>query len=148
MTGPSVVLDTQLLLRGATARRPTLNRKIYLAWLEGRWELLISEEILGEIAAVLSDPEVVRRLKITEAILKHTLLSLRSRCRWVEVKSRIRVCRDPGDDKFLECAVDGRADYIVSADKDLPALRSFEGIEIIEAPAFWGILRGQSKGRS
>ncbi len=35
MTNPFVVLDTQLLLRGVTARRLTLSRKIYLAWLVG-----------------------------------------------------------------------------------------------------------------
>lgn len=64
------MLDTQLLLRGATARRLTLSRKIYLAWLEGRYELLLSREILAEIAAVLSEPPVVRQLKITDAILR------------------------------------------------------------------------------
>jgi len=140
------VLDTQLLLRGATARRLTLSRKIYLAWLEGRYELLLSREILAEIAAVLSEPPVVRQLKITDAILEHTLLSLQARCRWVEVKSKIRACRDPNDDKFLECAVDGRANYIVSADKDLLALKKFEDIEIVDAPTFWRKLEGQGSG--
>jgi len=133
----SVVLDTQLLLRGATARRSTLSRKIYLAWLAGRYELLLSEEIFAEIAAVFSDPFVVRRLKISDAILERTLLSLQARCQWVEVEGKIRACRDPSDDKFLECAVNGRADYIVSADKDLLDLVTFQGIEIVDAPTFW-----------
>ncbi|MBI3302312.1 MAG: putative toxin-antitoxin system toxin component, PIN family [Deltaproteobacteria bacterium] len=137
MTTLSVVLDTQQLLRGATARRLTLSRKIYLAWLAGRYQLLLSKDILAEIAAVLSEPLVVRRLKITEAIFEHTLLSLQARCRWVEVKSKIRACRDPSDDKFLECAVDGQDSYLVSADQDLLALGTFEGIEIIDAPTFW-----------
>ena len=137
MTNLSVVLDTQLLLRGATARRLTLSRKIYLAWLAGRYELLLSKEIFAEIAAVFSEPFVVLRLKITEAILEHTLLSLQARCQWVEVTSKIRACRDPSDDKFLECAVDSRADYIVSADKDLLDMGTFQGIEIIDAPTFW-----------
>jgi putative PIN family toxin of toxin-antitoxin system len=105
LTKLSVVLDTQLLLRGATARRSTLSRKIYLAWLEGHYELLLSRETLAEIAAVLSEPLIVRRLKITDAILEHTLLSLHTRCRWVQVEKKIHVCRDPSDDKFLECAV-------------------------------------------
>ena len=137
MINLSVVLDTQLLLRGATARRLTLSRKIYLEWLAGRYELLLSTEIFAEIAAVFSEPLVVLRLRITDAILEHALRSLHARCQWVDVRRKIRACRDPSDDKFLECAVDGRADYIVSADKDLLDLGSFEGIEIIDAPTFW-----------
>jgi putative PIN family toxin of toxin-antitoxin system len=144
LTKLSVVLDTQLLLRGATARRLTLNRKIYLAWLADRYEILLSKDILAEIAAVLSDPFVVRRLKITDEILEQTLLSLRSRCRWVEVKSKVRVCRDPNDDKFLACAIDGQAHYLVSADKDLLDLGTVEDIAIIDAPTFWRKLAGES----
>jgi putative PIN family toxin of toxin-antitoxin system len=146
LTKLSVVLDTQLLLRGATARRLTLSRKIYLAWLADRYEVLLSKDILAEIAAVLSDPFVVRRLKITDEILEQTLLSLRSRCRWVEVKSKVRVCRDPNDDKFLACAIDGQAQYLVSADKDLLDLGTVEDIAIIDAPTFWRKLAVESTG--
>jgi predicted nucleic acid-binding protein len=49
----------------------------------------------------------------------------------------IRVCRDPTDDKFLECAVSGGADYVVSADADLLSLQEVRGIPIVDVPAFW-----------
>jgi predicted nucleic acid-binding protein len=45
--------------------------------------------------------------------------------------------RDPTDDKFLECAVSGEADYIVSADGDLLNLHGVRGIPILDPPAFW-----------
>jgi len=45
--------------------------------------------------------------------------------------------RDPTDDKFLECAVAGGADYVVSADADLLNLREVRGIPILDAPTFW-----------
>jgi hypothetical protein len=45
--------------------------------------------------------------------------------------------RDPTDDKFLECAVSGHADYVVSADADLLSLREVRGIPILDAPTFW-----------
>ena len=45
-------------------------------------------------------------------------------------------CRDPDDDKFLELAVNGRADVIVSGDEDLLALDTFRGIPIITPAAF------------
>ena len=49
---------------------------------------------------------------------------------------RIAVCRDPKDDKFLEVAVAGEADVIVSGDQDLLVLHPFGGIPIIPPVAF------------
>ena len=49
----------------------------------------------------------------------------------------IRMSRDPTDDKFLECAVSGGADYVVSADADLLSLHEVRGIPILDAPTFW-----------
>jgi putative PIN family toxin of toxin-antitoxin system len=49
----------------------------------------------------------------------------------VPITERIAACRDPKDDKFLELAVNGHADLIVSGDADLLALNPFRGIPII-----------------
>ena len=49
----------------------------------------------------------------------------------VEIPSPIRTCRDPRDDKFLEVAVHGRADAIVTGDSDLLVLNPFRGIAIL-----------------
>ena len=54
----------------------------------------------------------------------------------VSPTTRLEVCRDPDDDKFIECAVDARALYIVSGDKDLLDIKSFEGVEIVTATEF------------
>ncbi len=52
----------------------------------------------------------------------------------VTIVERIALCRDPTDDKFLELAVNGHADVIVSGDRDLLVLSPFRGIPIL-APA-------------
>jgi putative PIN family toxin of toxin-antitoxin system len=54
----------------------------------------------------------------------------------VSIAERVAVCRDPADDKFLELAVNGRADVIVTGDDDLLALGSFRGVPIVTAAAF------------
>lgn len=54
----------------------------------------------------------------------------------VNPTSKIKVCRDPDDDKFIECAVDAKALYIVSGDKDLLDLGGFAGVEIVTAAEF------------
>ena len=54
----------------------------------------------------------------------------------VEVVQEVRACRDPKDDMFLEAAVNGRADMIVSGDRDLLALHPFRGIPILTPSDF------------
>jgi putative PIN family toxin of toxin-antitoxin system len=54
----------------------------------------------------------------------------------VEITERIIACRDPTDDKFLELAVNGRAELIVSGDADLLALDPFRGIPIVTPALF------------
>jgi putative PIN family toxin of toxin-antitoxin system len=54
----------------------------------------------------------------------------------VTITERIACCRDPHDDKFLELAVSGRADMIVSGDADLLALNPFCGIPIVTPAMF------------
>jgi predicted nucleic acid-binding protein len=52
------------------------------------------------------------------------------------ITERIVACRDPTDDKFLELAVSGNADLILSGDKDLLTLHPFRGIPIVTPAAF------------
>ncbi len=59
----------------------------------------------------------------------------------VEGKTRFAVIReDPADDRYLEAAVEGRASYIVSGDRILLALETYEDIEILTARQFLGVL--------
>ncbi len=54
---------------------------------------------------------------------------------WVPVTTTIRRCRDPKDDKFLGLAVDGKADWIITGDKDLLALSPFQSISMLTRSA-------------
>jgi putative PIN family toxin of toxin-antitoxin system len=54
----------------------------------------------------------------------------------VEIVERVALCRDPTDDKFLELALNGRADLIVSGDRDLLTLNPFRDIPIITPAIF------------
>lgn len=65
------------------------------------------------------------------------LVRLQRRATLVRPDVAIRMSRDPTDDKFLECAVSGEANYVVSADADLLSLREVRGIPILDIPTFW-----------
>ncbi len=55
-------------------------------------------------------------------------------------KALTAVCRDPEDNRVLECALESRAQYIVSGDKDLLELKEFRGIRIVRAAEFLSLL--------
>jgi uncharacterized protein len=84
--------------------------------------------------------EVIRRSKFDKlkplAIRLALLEELISGCQLTPVTNPINVCRDPKDDKFLEVASAANATLIVSGDKGLLDLISFEGIPIITARVF------------
>ena len=56
----------------------------------------------------------------------------------------IHVCRDPDDDKFISCAVDGKCIYIVSGDKDLLSLEHNDNVEILTVAQFLDKFRNAS----
>jgi putative PIN family toxin of toxin-antitoxin system len=67
-----------------------------------------------------------------DRVLREDLLQEYVRlCTLVQIPTPIRACRDPRDDKFLEVAVHGRADAIVTGEEDLLILHPFRGIAIL-----------------
>ena len=55
---------------------------------------------------------------------------------FVTITEAVQACRDPSDDKILELAVNGRADYIITGDDDLLVMNPFRGIPIIRPAEF------------
>lgn len=84
----------------------------------------------------LSRASGARNLIVTleerEAYIEWLLL----RAELVEIRAHVEECRDPDDDKFLELAVSGNTDVVISGDNDLLALNPFRGIPIMKPSAF------------
>lgn len=127
-------------LRGALARTQSLTARIYEAWRANEFTLSVSDPILSEVEMVTARPDVLRKLRVTPRDTRAVVLRVRRRAVRVSPDVMIRMSRDPTDDKFLECAVSGGADYLVSADADLLNLREVQGIPIVDAPTFWRAL--------
>jgi predicted nucleic acid-binding protein len=54
----------------------------------------------------------------------------------VEITENVQECRDPKDDKVLELALNGKAQYIISGDRDLLVLHSFRDVIVTTADEF------------
>ena len=69
--------------------------------------------------------------------LRKDVLSLfTAKLNLIEAKTKVEVCRDLDDDKFISCALDAKALYIVSGDKDLLVIGQYEDVQIITAADF------------
>lgn len=93
--------------------------------------------MLQEIEDVLSRADVLQKLRLNILEARALMVLLHRQGLFVEPSTTIRHSRDPDDDKFLECAVAGQADYIVTADNDLLSLGEIENIPIMDVPMFW-----------
>jgi uncharacterized protein len=122
-----VVLDTSSLVSYVLTRGEVM-RRVVAHWRANHFVLLSSPATRGELAAVLARPQIKR---LAAASLDELLRGI-ERYTW-PVPGKLEVsgaCRDPKDDKFLACAVEGEAHYLVSSDKDLLDMRSFQGVVI------------------
>lgn len=121
-----VVVDTNVVVSGLLFPDSVPARAVLKAQ---KGEILSSEATRLELITVMSrsrfDRYVERQIRqrLTAEYVDATVL--------VEISAPIRVCRDPRDDKFLEVAVHGRADVIVTGDADLLALHPFRGVDIL-----------------
>lgn len=135
------VLDTNQYVSMAIKTGGTADR-LLAAWKEERFVLLLSPPILEEISLVLRSPRLRRLIRLTAAeldgLIESLLLDAELTAGRLEVHA---ITRDPSDNMFLACAVEGHADYIVSGDEDLLTLGSYQGIPIVKATEFLRILR-------
>lgn len=97
----------------------------------GEYQLVTSAEILGELADKLRN-----KFQFPEERIQQLIDILLTYCHVVEPISKLDVVRDRKDNKILECAFDGKADYIVTGDSDLLELKEFRGIKIRTAKEF------------
>lgn len=124
------VLDTNVFVSALLGKGPPT--RIYEGFKNGKFELISSKELIAEVAQVLMRPE----LGIPPEEIKAAFKLLRRRASVIRPKHRINICRDPSDDLVLECAVSGRADWIVTGDQDLLVLHPFRGISIVSPQEF------------
>lgn len=125
--GRRIVIDTNVYV--SQFIRPTSTPGQAVIRVLEQDQALISLSIWRELRAVLQRPKFARYTG--PGLLEPFLDSVRMAAEAVEIKTRIRACRDPKDNKFLELAVDGRADAIVTGDSDLLDLHPFRGIAIL-----------------
>ena len=103
---------------------------------ERSFDLVVSEQILTEVRLAFRYPKVSKRIRPGNDP-ESWLLDVASLADVVhDTGSSVGACRDPDDDKYIAAALEGRADYVVSGDRDLLDAREHEGIRIVTPREF------------
>ncbi len=121
------VLDTNVLVSGLLFKTSVPFRAIELAEKQGI--ILYSQATLNELEQVLNRKKFNKYLSLEDRQL--FLLKFISSSELVSITENITVCRDEKDNKFLELAVSGNANVIVTGDMDLLVLNPFQSVEIV-----------------
>jgi len=130
---PRLVVDTNVFVSGLISAAGSPAR-ILSAIQHKKVIHLVSDPIVEEYVQVLDYPQIRRFKKITDEFVADIAAYLVYQTERVELVSNINLSSDPDDDVFLETAVDGRADWLVTNDKaDLLSLLTVEGIPIVSA---------------
>ncbi len=141
------VLDANVIVSGMVRFRTgsTAPARILRAWANDEFELLISEHIFDEVIRTLAkpyfqshvDPLVFR--ETLEAIARHAVLIAPS----IEVSG---VATHPEDDRVLAGVASSNAEYLVTGDRQLQRLESFQKARIISPQGFLELLERESVG--
>jgi uncharacterized protein len=130
-----VVIDTNVFVSSFFGGIP---KKIIDLWSSGEIILCLSQPIIEEYLRVVQDLNLAEDEELRELL---ALFARGESVLFTAAPTEVNVSRDPGDDKFIECALSLRADVIISGDKDLTSIVEYAGIKILRPRQFLEFFR-------
>jgi len=124
------VIDTNIFM-AALLNPSGAPAKIRRRWRQLQFEVLISDDVFDEYSDVLTHAPA-----ISEIDVQLLLDELRSFARRVAISGSLHVCKDPDDDIFLETAVAGGANFLVTKNLKHFPRKSHEGVRIVNVAKF------------
>lgn len=130
----NTVVDTNIFVSGLL-NASGAPAKLILRWLKGQFDILISTEILEDYKYVLFHLPEIEQNKVTN-LLDELLASAIN----VNIPGILKACKDSDDDKFLETAVAGNADYLVTKNIKHFPYKTYQGVQIVKISKFLKVL--------
>jgi putative PIN family toxin of toxin-antitoxin system len=129
------VVDTNVLV-SALIRRQGTPGQVLRHLRSARFTIIYSLPMIVELVEVLSREHIQQKYHVTSDDVTALINLVRLRGELVSPGKQVKVCRDPKDNRFLEAALEGGADAIVSGDSDLLVMKEFETISILSVAEF------------
>jgi putative PIN family toxin of toxin-antitoxin system len=136
-----IVLDTNVLVAAISRQSPF--HWVWQSFIQGKYELCITTDILNEYAEIIERYFSVKDAEytLTQIVLQKNVVYTVRYFEWNIME------KDPDDNKFFDCAVAANADYIVSEDKHFNILKQipFPSVAVIKTAGFKNVLGNMSK---
>ena len=126
-----IVVDTNVIISGVFFNG--LPYRFLNEIVSNEIEIVASEEIINEYYNISEELVKSKTGKFNKELFDIVI----DKIKIINTQTKINVCRDPDDNKFLECAVDGRAIYVVSGDKDLLTIQQYQGVLIVSVADYY-----------
>jgi len=140
-----VVLDANVFVSALISAKGAPAR-IIECWQAEKFELVVSTAIVQELDRVPHYPKLQQRYHLPEELLQRFLrLLMRQAIEVVPPQQLIVIERDPTDNRYLECALQGDASVIVTGDRHLLDLGEYRGIQILTPAGFLALLKLDSE---
>jgi len=135
------VLDANVLVSATINPRGTPARLVAL-WRATRFAVVVSDALLRELYAVLHYPKILIRHGWSDVQIRAFVGELAQYAIRAPGALTLTVIEDdPADNRYLECAVEGSADFLVTGDQLLLNLNGYQGITILTPRAFLDVLQ-------
>lgn len=132
----NLIIDTNLWVSFVISNKLHVLDSLVLS---RKLRLLFSPELIVEIESTITKPKLKKYFGSNA--IEEMLSIFEPFIDLIEVKSRIKLCRDPKDNFLLALAKDGKADYLLTGDKDLLALKKYGKTEIITISKFLELVK-------
>jgi uncharacterized protein len=127
-----LVFDTNILVSAAMLPDSVPAQALNAA--EEKGLVLYSDETLAELVTVLERPKL--RPYLDPEMIAEFFVRVRITWQCVPIVQRVLLCRDPKDDKFLELALNGQADFLITGDQDLLVLHPYQDKPVLTPALF------------
>lgn len=131
-----IVLDTNVIV--SSLNFPGKPAEIFDLVIAGELANITSDKIITEVKNIL-----IRKFSWEAKEVEDTGALLQFISEMVNPKRQLRVVSREPDNRILECAVEGQADFIISGDHHLNDLRAFQGVRIVNPAAFLSLIEGE-----
>ena len=137
------VVDTNVLVSGIISEQGA-PRQIVNAWYQRQFTLLTSALIIAEVMRVLHYPHLQMTYHLSEEDILLVRDALLNDALVLEDMYQVTRSRDPQDNLFLACALEGHADYLVSGDAHLLEIKYYHGVQIVAPRQFLDLLKANT----
>jgi putative PIN family toxin of toxin-antitoxin system len=127
-----IVLDTSFIISSIISNKDSQILKMAKT---GKISLCYSDETFQELVETLKSKNIRKYIANNNAVAKFVAW-YKYNAKEIIVTKEVKICRDPKDDKFIDLALSANADFIISNDKDLLVLESYNRVKILDPADF------------